>query len=87
MPLEVPKEKVDSIAAHIFSILKAVSFTRRDLTKYRSLLKRQGESMPADYSPLLQRIMRDIVDPAKPVIPDLSCKSAGLKDLLKSGFR
>ncbi|XP_034234218.1 sec1 family domain-containing protein 2-like [Thrips palmi] len=86
LPLEASKEKVDSIAAHIFFILKAVSHTRRDLTKYKTLLKGQGESVPAEYTPLLQRIIRDIVDPSKPVIPDLSCRSAGLKDLLKSGF-
>lgn len=86
LPLVISKEKVDSIATRIFTVLKAVSYTRRDLTKYKSLLTGQGDSMPAEYTPLLQRIIRDIVDPSKPVIPDLSCRSAGLKDLLKSGF-
>ncbi|KAK3920309.1 Sec1 family domain-containing protein 2, partial [Frankliniella fusca] len=86
LPLEANKEKVDMVASHVFSILKAVSHTRRDLTKYKSILKGQGQSMPAEYTPLLQRVIKDILDPSRPLIPDMSCKSAGLRDLLKSGF-
>lgn len=86
LPLEATREKVDTVAGHVFAVLKAVSHTRRDLTKYRSVLKEQGQSMPAEYTPLLQRIMKDILDPSKPLIPDMSCQSTGLKDLLKSGF-
>ncbi|KAJ1520802.1 hypothetical protein ONE63_003893 [Megalurothrips usitatus] len=86
LPLDASKEKVDSVAAHIFSILKAVSHARRDLSKYKTVLKLREQSMPAEYTPLLNEIMKDITDPSKPIIPDLSCKSTGLKDLLKSGF-
>ncbi|KAE8751292.1 hypothetical protein FOCC_FOCC001863 [Frankliniella occidentalis] len=77
LPLEATREKVDTVAGHVFAVLKAVSHTRRDLTKYRSVLKEQGQSMPAEYTPLLQRIMKDILDPSKPLIPDMSCQSTG----------
>ena len=86
LPLEASKEKVDSVAAHVFAIFKAVALVRRDQSKYKSLLKGQGQSMPAVYTPFLQQLMKDILDPSKPPIPDLSCKSTGLRDLLKTGF-
>lgn len=87
MPLEATKDKVDSVAAHVFSVLKALSHARRDLSKYKSLLREQGPSMPAEYTPFLKQIIKDILDPSKPIIPDLLCRSSGLRDLLKSGFR
>lgn len=86
LPLEATKEKVDLVASQIFTILKAISYVRRDLSNYKSVLKGKGKVMPAEYTPVLLSIMKDLLDHSKAVIPDLSCKSTGLRDLLKSGF-
>ena len=47
----------------------------------------QGDVMtPACVRPLLRRIIEVVVDPGKPDLLDVECKSGGLGNLLKSGF-
>jgi len=43
-------------------------------------------SSQARLKPLLRQIVEDIVDPARPDLVDISHKSTGFGDLIKSGF-
>jgi hypothetical protein len=43
-------------------------------------------SSQARLKPLLKHIVEDIVDPSRPELADISHKSSGFGDLLKSGF-
>jgi hypothetical protein len=53
----------------------------------RTLLSHHKPSQPPAFHSLLHQLMADVLDPACPDLRDLTYKSAGLKDLLKSGFR
>nr|CAD7416844.1 unnamed protein product [Timema poppensis] len=81
------EEAVGEVTLHIFNKLKSAAKSRKDLTKYRSLFESRGSSQPAVHTGLLRQLVADLLDPARPELPDLSCKSAGLKELLKTGFR
>ncbi|KAH9488309.1 Sec1 domain-containing protein 2 [Bulinus truncatus] len=59
---------------------------RSGLHQFRSVLDPGDGMTPASVKPLLKLIIEKIVDPAKPDLSDIECKSGGLKDLLKSGF-
>ncbi|XP_069689461.1 sec1 family domain-containing protein 2-like isoform X2 [Periplaneta americana] len=74
------------ITGNVFTKLRYVASARKDLTRYRSLLSRPDPAQPPAYHSLLHQLMADVLDPARPDLPDLTCKSSGLKDLLKSGF-
>nr|CAD7445037.1 unnamed protein product [Timema bartmani] len=52
----------------------------------RSLFESRGSSQPAAHTGLLRQLVADLLDPTRPELPDLACKSAGLKELLKTGF-
>nr|CAD7576545.1 unnamed protein product [Timema californicum] len=80
------EEAVGEVTLHIFNKLKSAAKSRKDLTKYRSLFESRGSSQPAAHTGLLRQLVADLLDPARPELPDLSCKSAGLKELLKTGF-
>nr|CAD7428760.1 unnamed protein product [Timema monikensis] len=56
------------------------------LLSSRSLFESRGSSQPAVHTGLLRQLVADLLDPTRPELPDLSCKSAGLKELLKTGF-
>lgn len=43
-------------------------------------------SSQARLKPLLKQVVEDVVDPSRPELVDISHKSAGFGDLLKSGF-
>ncbi|GFO32231.1 sec1 family domain-containing protein 2-like [Plakobranchus ocellatus] len=51
-----------------------------------SLLEPGDDMTPASAQPLLSQMMAAILDPARPDLPDVECKSGGLGTLLKSGF-
>lgn len=80
------EEEYEEITAEIFSKLRYIALARKNLVRYRSLLSQQGPSQPTAYHSLLHQLMADVLDPARPELPDLTCKSSGLKDILKSGF-
>ncbi|XP_066993468.2 sec1 family domain-containing protein 2 isoform X1 [Anabrus simplex] len=79
---DIVEEKVVRIMDRLHSIGRA----RNDLTKYRSLLNLHGDKQTATPCGLVQRLATDLIDSSRPDIPDLACRSAGLKELLKSGF-
>ncbi|KAJ9597123.1 hypothetical protein L9F63_026984, partial [Diploptera punctata] len=81
------EEEYEEIAAEIFSKLRYIASARKNLVRYRSLLSQQGPSQPTAYHSLLHQLMADVLDPARPELPDLTNKSSGLKVILKSGFR
>ncbi|PNF41884.1 hypothetical protein B7P43_G15547 [Cryptotermes secundus] len=74
------------IAGDIFSKLQYIASARKALVRYRTLLSRPTPSHPLTYHSLLHQLMADVLHPDCPDLPDLTCKSTGLKDLLKSGF-
>lgn len=74
------------IAADILSKLQYIASARKDLVRYRTLLSQPNPSHPLAYHSLLHQLMADVLDPDCPDLPDLTCKSTGLKDFLKSGF-
>ena len=53
---------------------------------YRSVHEPGSLSSQARLKPLLRQIVEDIVDNSRPDLVDISHKSAGFGDLLKSGF-
>ncbi|KAJ9582040.1 hypothetical protein L9F63_003623 [Diploptera punctata] len=80
------EEEYEEIAAEVFSKLRYIASARKNLVRYRSLLSQQGPSQPTAYHSLLHQLMADVLDPARPELPDLTNKSSGLKVILKSGF-
>ncbi|XP_063241487.1 sec1 family domain-containing protein 2-like isoform X2 [Bacillus rossius redtenbacheri] len=75
-----------SFAAQIIEKLKSAANARKDFVKYRSLLRSDGGGEPGKSASLLQQLVTDLLDPDRPELCDLACKSAGLKELLKTGF-
>jgi hypothetical protein len=53
---------------------------------YRDVFEPGSLSSQARLKPLLKQVVEDIVDPNRPELVDISHKSSGLGDLLKSGF-
>lgn len=74
------------IAGDVISKLRHIASARKNLVRYRTLLSPPKPSQPPVYRSLLHQLMADVLDPACPDLRDLTYKSAGLKDLLKSGF-
>ncbi|XP_059171977.1 sec1 family domain-containing protein 2-like isoform X2 [Physella acuta] len=66
--------------------LDAVATARSDLQQFRSVLDPGDDMTPTSVKSLARQILEKIVDPSKPDLSDIECKSGGLKDLLKSGF-
>ncbi|XP_005111562.1 sec1 family domain-containing protein 2 isoform X1 [Aplysia californica] len=66
--------------------LQAVGEERSSMQQFRSVLDPGDMMTPAHVRPLLRRVVEAVVDPNKPELVDVECKSGGLKDLLKSGF-
>ncbi len=46
-----------------------------------------SDIQPASYNSIWKQIVDVIFDPAKPELVDIENKSAGLRDLIKTGFR
>lgn len=51
------------------------------------MIKVLDSASPGEYKGVLQQLVCDLVDERKPEIPDLKCRTGGLKDFLKSGLR
>ncbi|KAJ8875072.1 hypothetical protein PR048_022962 [Dryococelus australis] len=76
-----------NVAAKIMDKLKSAANVRKDFVKYRNLFRYNGNREPAENTSLLQQLVTDLLDPDRPELCDLSCKSGSLKDLIKTGFR
>jgi len=74
------------IAHDIINKLQHIASARKNLVRYRTLLSHHKPSQPPAFHSLFHQLMADVLDPACPDLRDLTYKSAGLKDLLKSGF-
>lgn len=82
---------IDEVKAHraaqkIVEHLHAISQSRNTMKKYKSLQHRLIPSSPMQYNHLFRQLIDDIFDPHVVDNPDVEHKSAGLKDLLKTGF-
>ncbi|CAL1535071.1 unnamed protein product [Lymnaea stagnalis] len=71
---------------NLWTRLEDIGCARDSMQQFKSVLNPGDAVTPADVRPLLRQLVEKIVDPAKPELPDVECKSGGLKDLLKSGF-
>lgn len=70
----------------LWTRLDDIGSSRDSMQQFKSVLDPGDAVTPANVRPLLRQLVEKIVDPAKPDLPDVECKSGGLKDLLKSGF-
>jgi hypothetical protein len=73
-------------AQHILEKLKGLSNARQGLKKYKNIYEPGTLSAPPKFQPLLKQVIVDILDPSKPELVDITNKSSGFGDLLKSGF-
>ncbi|KAK4307709.1 hypothetical protein Pmani_020555 [Petrolisthes manimaculis] len=85
-------EEVDEVSAlktaqTVAEQLHALATARQHLTNYRQVHEPGTSVQPAEYQGLLRRLVRDCLTPPQGEITDLEYKSAGLKDLIKTGFR
>ncbi|KAK3763174.1 hypothetical protein RRG08_035856 [Elysia crispata] len=76
------RDQIDSL----WERLEAIGSTREDLSQFSSILEPGDDISPAHARPLLVQVMESILDPARPELVDVECKSGGLGNLLKSGF-
>ncbi|RUS87136.1 hypothetical protein EGW08_005068, partial [Elysia chlorotica] len=76
------RDQIDSL----WERLEAVGAARDDLSQFSSVLDPGDDTTPAHARPLLIQLMEAILDPARPDLVDVECKSGGLGNLLKSGF-
>ncbi|XP_077286035.1 sec1 family domain-containing protein 2-like [Arctopsyche grandis] len=80
------KEDADFLTDFIINRLKDLSKLRDNLTRYKSVINVIDKVSPSEYKGVLQQLIGDIVDIRRPDMPDLKCRTAGLKDFLLSGF-
>lgn len=76
------RDQIDSV----WERLEGVGAAREDLSQFSSVLEAGDDTTPAAPRPLLGQIIEAILDPARPDLTDIECKSGGLGNLLKSGF-
>lgn len=75
-----------SAVKSFFATMKTISSARKDLKKYKSVFQSGDPALPAVYVPLLRQILQDIFNPSVNELPDVEFHSAGLRDLIKTGF-
>ncbi|KAK3869204.1 hypothetical protein Pcinc_025488 [Petrolisthes cinctipes] len=85
-------EEVDEVSAlktaqSVAEQLHALASARQHLTNYRQVHRSGNSVQPAEYQGLLRRLVRDCLTAPQGEITDLEYKSAGFKDLIKTGFR
>ncbi|RXG73979.1 Sec1 family domain-containing protein 2 [Armadillidium vulgare] len=85
------REEIDEVSAlkvssKIWERLVSVSRTRANLKDYRNLCSRANESEPYTYQNIISSVIENCLNPPQQQITDLECKSAGFKDLIKTGF-
>ncbi|KAK7868499.1 hypothetical protein R5R35_001907 [Gryllus longicercus] len=87
VPENADDDVIEEVADKITRKLRSISQARKDLSTYRSLLNvsESGLQDPVHVG-LIQRLISDLMDPARPDVSDLTCRSSGLKELLKSSF-
>jgi len=74
------------IVESVWEKLEAVGAERSGFQQFSSVLDPGDAMSPAHSQPLVRQLMEAVVDPAKPDLIDVECRSGGIKDLLKSGF-
>lgn len=89
--LELVGEEVDEVSAlktaqRVASQLHAVTTAREHLKNYRSVHTPGDGVEPAAYHSVLPRLLHDCFSAPPGEISDLEYKSAGFKDLIKTGF-
>lgn len=89
--LELVGDEVDEVSAlktaqSIASQLHALTTVREHLKNYRSVHFPGDGVEPASYHSLLPRLVQDCLAAPQGEITDLEYKSAGFKDLIKTGF-
>ncbi|MPC26511.1 Sec1 family domain-containing protein 2 [Portunus trituberculatus] len=89
--LELVGDEVDEVSAlktaqSVASQLHALTTAREHLKNYRSVHSPGDGVEPASYHSLLPRLVQDCLAAPQGEITDLEYKSAGFKDLIKTGF-
>lgn len=89
--LELVGEDIDEVSAlrtaqSVADQLHAISSTRDHLKNYRHLHIPGDSAQPASYQNLLQKLVYDCLTAPQAEITDLEYKSAGFRDLIKTGF-
>lgn len=69
-------EEIDILGRNIMNRLRAVGSSRSHMNKYKYLLKNKGPLQPLVYNSLVDQLLADLVNPAKPDIPDLVSKTS-----------
>nr|XP_053636407.1 sec1 family domain-containing protein 2-like [Cherax quadricarinatus] len=85
-------QEVDEVSALrsaqcIAEQLHAIASARDHLKNYKHLHIPGDSAQPASYQSLLQKLVYDCLTAPQAEITDLEYKSAGFKDLIKTGFR
>ncbi|XP_072016358.1 LOW QUALITY PROTEIN: sec1 family domain-containing protein 2-like, partial [Amphiura filiformis] len=87
----VGEEKTEASVNHgvkkLFQKLQSIGKARDNLQRYKSIFTMGSDVHPASYNSILKQLVDVIFDPAKPELVDIENKSAGLRDLIKTGFR
>ncbi|XP_042214402.1 sec1 family domain-containing protein 2-like isoform X2 [Homarus americanus] len=89
--LQLIGEEVDEVSAlrtaqGVADQLHAIASTRDHLKNYKHLHIPGDSAQPASYQSLLQKLVYDCLTAPQAEITDLEYKSAGFKDLIKTGF-
>ncbi|KAM3965112.1 sec1 family domain-containing protein 2 [Aphomia sociella] len=82
----VTPEECDVISKKIMGRLKDIAQMRKILQRYNSVLKPCETGVGHEYRGILQQLIEDLVDTAKPELTDLRHRNEGIKDLLRSGL-
>ncbi|XP_048478289.1 sec1 family domain-containing protein 2 isoform X2 [Plutella xylostella] len=82
----VSPEQCAAVAADVLSKLKDIAKMRRILNRYNTVLKPTETGAGHEYRGVLQQLVDDLVDSARPELVDLRHRNHGVKDLLRSGL-
>ncbi|KAL4635451.1 sec1 family domain-containing protein 2 [Arapaima gigas] len=85
-PAELTAETAHSAMQRVFDTLRGVASARSHLKQLRSVYHAGDGVHQATYRPLLRQLLEEIYRPERAECPDVEHVSAGLTDLLKTGF-
>ncbi|XP_031430238.1 sec1 family domain-containing protein 2 [Clupea harengus] len=85
-PEEMTMERAHSALEGVFETLRVLGHAREHLKQLHSVYTPSDGVHQATYRPFLKQVLEEIFHPDRPECPDIEHTSAGLTDLLKTGF-
>ncbi|XP_030627542.1 sec1 family domain-containing protein 2 [Chanos chanos] len=85
-PEDMTTERAHTALERVFETLKGVGHARTHLKQLRSVYSASDGVHQATYCPFLKQVLEEIFRPDRLECPDIEHTSAGLTDLLKTGF-